>query len=99
VYGNIFLGKIIRRETLMRRIITFIIFIILITFTLAGNARAENTSSGNLALNKSYTKSEEPRADYPDTGHESTDGILAGEYNEGNLMDITFLSEPVRLLT
>ncbi|HHW01106.1 MAG TPA: hypothetical protein GXX36_16345 [Clostridiaceae bacterium] len=38
----------------------------------------------NLALGKSYTKSKEPAASYPDKNNsESTDGIIAGDYQDG----------------
>ncbi len=38
---------------------------------------------GNLALGKGYTKSEEPHPAFADSGGESTDGLLAGEYWDG----------------
>ncbi len=36
----------------------------------------------NLALNKSYTKSEQPDGLYFDSGKETTDGVLAGAYSD-----------------
>ena len=45
----------------------------------------ENTSERNLALGKTYEKSEQPSGLYGDENEcESTDGILAGEYTDGN---------------
>ncbi len=45
-----------------------------------GTTAGENT---NLALNKSYTKFEQPDSNYADSGNESTDGIISGDYSDG----------------
>jgi hypothetical protein len=44
---------------------------------------ANNDSFGNLALNKSYTRSELPHPNFPDANNESTNGRLAGDYPDG----------------
>ncbi|GGD88215.1 glycoside hydrolase domain-containing protein [Paenibacillus nasutitermitis] len=45
---------------------------------------ATSSPLANLALGKTYVKSEQPLVAYPDTnGTESTDGILSGDYGDG----------------
>ena len=48
------------------------------------NPLKQRTVAENLALGKSYTKSKEPATQYPDKDNsESTDGIIAGDYQDG----------------